>query len=71
MAELGRMLSVAQLHLSIEHRRHKDDRLVDLMGSMVLVYLGGSPPAPSVWRPQIVADLAAAPYKGGCCEWRG
>jgi hypothetical protein len=71
MAELGKMLSVAQLHLSINHKRHQDDRLVDLMGAMIRVYLEGDDLPPSVWRPQIIADLAAAPYKGGCCEWRG
>jgi hypothetical protein len=70
-AELGKILSNAQLHLSINHKRHQDDRLVDLMGAMIRVYLEGDGLPPSVWRPQIVADLAAAPYKEGCCEWRG
>jgi hypothetical protein len=72
MAELGKILSVAQIHVASHHKRYDDDRLVDLMGAMVLAYLESHPPpAASVWRRQIVADLVAAPYKEGCCEWRG
>ena len=69
LAELGAMLSLAQLHVTSHHHRNPAvARLTDLMGALMLAFLTGH--SAQSWRPYIVDDLRATIYVRGCCKWR-